>query len=115
MQVGLSLFIWNKREGESFGQRMQRIEKETPVFIGGTFAIALGLSTFIMWVLHTWMIITCKTTIENRALIDHNPFNNGLKSNWESVFGVNKEGLIGYMKWLLPIQAQLQQSDFIVL
>lgn len=113
LQVAASLLIWSKQDGETFGDQMRRMEKETSVFIAATLAMALGLSTLIMWVIHTWMIVTSKTTIESGVLLEHNPFNKGLKRNWQSVFGINNEGLFGYIKWFLPVPARLEISDFI--
>jgi hypothetical protein len=68
------------------------------------------MSTGMMWAMHTWMILTNKTTIENGVLMQHgNPFSKGIRNNWRATFGSNTSII-----WvLLPVRASLGQTELV--
>lgn len=86
-QIAVCLLFLNKGDNETFGDKIKRLETNTSVFLAATLSLAISVSTGMMFWMHTWMILTNRTTIENTALMRENPFNKGVKYNWVEVFG----------------------------
>ena len=85
---------------------MSRIDKDMNLMISTAISLSVSLSTGLMFIMHTYMILTNRTTIENRSLTKENPFDKGFYENWKQVFGER-----WLLLWMLPLKPELNMID----
>lgn len=102
LQVAFSLLIFGGDTSKGFNNRLQMLNQDFVLFLTLAVSLSVSISTLCLLVIHTILILTNRTTIENQTLIKSNPFNRGWTQNWKDSFGDNK------LKWFLPLKPELQ-------